>query len=315
MGCGASTADAKKYSEPAWRPIPDQFTSYGQVTEALRKSGLESSQLIIGVDFTASNKETGRKTYGGRCLHDTSQGANPYEQVMRIMANVLSDFDDDNLIPAFGFGDIRTRHTDLFSFQKNEEPCDGLGGVVARYGEIAAKVELAGPTSFAALIKQAIKIVAATGEYHILLIIADGQVNEPPELYVNGLSPTAAAIVEASNYALSIVMVGVGDGPWDAMETFDDELPQRKFDNFQFVNFSEVWAKYPARTRDSAFAVHALMEVPDQYSYIKQNNLLRVSQKPVGLLPRVIGPPGSTSIRNSSKSRASLNVSSNRGGA
>lgn len=50
---------------------------------------------------------------------------------------------------------------------------------------------------------------------------------------------------------------------------FDDALPARKFDNFQFVNFSKVWDHTSARP-DIAFAVAALMEIPEQFLAIRK---------------------------------------------
>ncbi|KZT75458.1 hypothetical protein F511_47517, partial [Dorcoceras hygrometricum] len=49
---------------------------------ALANADLESSNLIVGIDFTKSNKWTGKRSYHGRSLHHTGSGLNPYEQAI-----------------------------------------------------------------------------------------------------------------------------------------------------------------------------------------------------------------------------------------
>ena len=52
-----------------------------------------------------SNEWQGQKTFGSKCLHDYSAGSNPYLEAFGIISRTLADFDDDNYIPVYGFGD------------------------------------------------------------------------------------------------------------------------------------------------------------------------------------------------------------------
>ncbi|KAJ6305586.1 hypothetical protein OIU78_021015 [Salix suchowensis] len=251
--------------------IPDNFNSLDQVISSLREAGLESSNLILGVDFTKSNEWTGRHSFLRKSLHAIGSTPNPYEQAISIIGRTLSPFDEDNLIPCFGFGDASTHDKYVFSFYPDNRPCNGLEEALTRYREIVPHLQLSGPTSFAPIIDAAIDIVKKSGgQYHVLVIIADGQVTRNPDIPPGRFSPqehaTVNSIVAASKYPLSIILVGVGDGPWDAMQQFDDNIPQRAFDNFQFVNFTKIMSdNTEASKKETAFALAALMEIPLQY--------------------------------------------------
>ncbi|KAJ3708639.1 hypothetical protein LUZ61_012344 [Rhynchospora tenuis] len=278
MGGGSSNS-RKNYSAPystgrsldrKYSRIADNYESVEQVTEALLNAGLESSNLIVGIDFTKSNEWTGKESFKGRCLHHISDTPNPYELAIAIVGRTLAKFDEDNLIPCFGFGDARTHDRHVFSFYPDQRSCNGFEEALYRYRELVPVLHLSGGTSFAPIIEMAMTIVEQSGgQYHVLLIIADGQVSSEHE------KATIDAIVKASEYPLSIVLVGVGDGPWEMMKQFDDNIPNRNFDNFQFVNFTEIMSKsLPQSRKEAVFALAALMEVPLQYKATIELGLL-----------------------------------------
>lgn len=175
---------------------------------------------------------------------------------------------------------MSTHDQDVFRFYGDGRACVGIPEVLRRYREIAAGVRLSGPTSLAPIIEAAMGIVQDSGhQYHILLIIADGQVpryscahcasnleETRSENYIE--ERTLQALVRASCFPLSIVLVGVGDGPWDddLMHIHDTRC---RFDNFQFVDFTKIMsAEMSQAEKEELFALEALKKIPTQYAAI-----------------------------------------------
>lgn len=152
------------------------------MVETLRNAGLESSNLIVGIDFTKSNQWTGAESFNKRSLHHLGNGLNPYEQAISIIGRTLADFDEDNLIPCFGFGDgkhktqlscnmywfwfpchktlmfsmilayafppeVTTHDKDVFSFYPDNRLCNGFEEALTRYREIVPHIHLSGGAS------------------------------------------------------------------------------------------------------------------------------------------------------------------------
>ncbi|KAL5982725.1 hypothetical protein ACLOJK_016801 [Asimina triloba] len=229
-----------------------------------------------------------------RKVESTVAPTNQYQNMRhsRYIADNFSSLDE-----LFVFRFVASTHDQyVFSFNPDHHYCHGFEEALARYREIVPYLKLSGPTSFAPVIEAAIDIVERSNwQYHVLVIVADGQVTRSADVPLGSFSPqeqaTINSIVTASHFPLSIILVGVGDGPWDAMQQFDDNIPQRAFDNFQFVNFHKIMsANMETSKREAAFALAALMEIPFQHRATQhlQSQGRRI-QRALGPLP--LAPP------------------------
>ncbi|KAM5571862.1 E3 ubiquitin-protein ligase RGLG1-like [Rosa sericea] len=274
------------YNSPAVYDVsPDKLVG-NKVTDRLKRAGLESTKLIFAFDFTKSNEQRGAKSFNGKSLHYIGAEQNPYEQAVSIIGKTLDYFDKDGMIPCFGFGDASTTDQEVFSFYPDEcACCNGFEEVTKRYREIVPQLQLGGPKSFAPVIEMAMTIVEQSGgQYHVLVILADGEVTGGNDTALSQLSPlerkTVDAIVKAREYPLSIVVVGVGDGPWDMVMKFDREIPGQAFDNFQFVNAADILSENMKSSRKEVkFASEALRQLPYQYKAIQELGILGATRE------------------------------------
>ncbi|KAI3864620.1 hypothetical protein MKX03_009140 [Papaver bracteatum] len=300
-----------------------KYKSLEQVAELLT-ADLVTSSLIVGIDFSISN--TCQHSLNGRSLHQIGDAQNPYEQVLRLTEITLAPCMKDKLVHCFGFVDASTQDQDVFSFCEDKLPCNGLLEVLSRYRAIASNLKLAGlyseltflpfgrtnmATSYVAIIEMAMAIVGKSGgKHHVLLIIGDSQVTRYSGTDSDKLSwfeqRTVDAIAQARldpcrEYSLSIIVVGVGDEPPSMMFSCLKNSSRRAYDNFKFVNFTEIMSKDVHLSRkEIEFALAAFMEISKHKNTYKRK--LGFSCKEVGSERAPLLPPVHISASLVSKS-------------
>jgi hypothetical protein len=144
--------------------------------------------------------------------------------------------------------------------------------VIKTYHDIIKedKLTFSGPTEFTPLIKEVVSRINKNNifEYHILMILTDGVINDLPE--------TIDALVEASSLPLSVIIIGIGTEDFSKMEILDgDKVPLksrrgkiRTRDIVQFVPFSKF------ENDAKKLSMEVLAEIPKQMiEYYQFKNL------------------------------------------
>uniref|UniRef100_A0A8C7G4H2 Copine 1 n=1 Tax=Oncorhynchus kisutch TaxID=8019 RepID=A0A8C7G4H2_ONCKI len=231
----------------------------------------------VGIDFTGSNGDP----RSPQSLHYLSpDGLNQYLSATWSVGLVVQDYDTDKLFPAFGFGaqvppDFKVSHEFALNFNPSNPYCQGVQGIVEAYRMALPQVKLYGPTNFSPIINHVAGIASGAAQqnnasqYFVLLIITDGEITD--------LDQTRDAIVKASRLPMSIIIIGVGEADFKAMELLDGDDGVLKSlsgepvtrDIVQFVPLRQF-----ANAPKEALAQSVLAEVPNQLvSYFKMLKL------------------------------------------
>ncbi|XP_054924436.1 copine-8-like isoform X2 [Dermacentor andersoni] len=247
--------------------------------------------FTVAVDFTASNGDPRDPT----SLHFLDPvRPNAYAMAIRAVGEVIQDYDSDKMFPALGFGarlppDGRVSHEFFLNGSSTDPYCAGIQGVLEAYQRTLQSVQLYGPTNFAPIVNHVAKFARNYCDgrsYFVLLIITDGVISDMPR--------TREAIVQASSLPMSIIIIGVGNADFSAMEALDGDVVQlssgfhrAERDIVQFVPLNKflqgggTW-----QSNQMQLAKEVLAEVPGQVtSYMYKHNI-----KP-GLGQETVVPP------------------------
>uniref|UniRef100_A0A8C7H7G0 Copine-2 n=1 Tax=Oncorhynchus kisutch TaxID=8019 RepID=A0A8C7H7G0_ONCKI len=214
-------------------------------------------------------------------------GSNEYLSAILAVGQIIQDYDTDKMFPALGFGaqlppdwkvsvcTVCIIFHDMVSMWVSCFLWPGVEGIAQAYSACLPHIRFYGPTNFSPIITHVARFATqalqqeTAAQYFTLLIITDGVISDMDE--------TRHAIVQAAKLPMSIIIIGVGNADFAAMEFLDgDSSVLRSYtgeeavrDIVQFVPFRD-FRNAPKET----LAKSVLAELPQQVTqYFKQRNL------------------------------------------
>ena len=155
---------------------------------------------------------------------------------------------------------------------------NGISSVLELYRASLSNVSLSGPTLFHHVLEKTISVAASTSphtNYYVLLILTDGAIMDMPE--------TIKSIVKASQYPLSVIIVGVGNAEFDSMEALDCDkgvlvdnaghkaardivqfVPFRNFGGNPVALAAEVLREVPSQLTEFMRVINYVPELPEE---------------------------------------------------
>jgi len=198
--------------------------------------------VSFAIDFTASN---GNKDIPSS-LHYNSPNynmndfftLNEYQKAISSIGYVLEPYDTSRYMEVYGYGGkFFNRKVCEFACpltgDQNNASVLGVAGILTAYYNALQTADLWGPTNFSPIIRKITEEAKVDlpppyknnplPKYNILTIITDGIISD--------MEKTKEAIIEASEYPISIIIIGVGKDNFENMEELDGDDKILKFHN------------------------------------------------------------------------------------
>ena len=181
------------------------------------KSGMQMN-LITGIDFTTKNLPYDNPS----SLHYLSNTPNLYEKSISLFGDLISYYDYDHLFPLYGMGGKKEASQEIsHCFPLSPDiKLNGVKSLLNTYKESLKKVIQGDILNLSEIINESLTNIKAEidegiNKYYIILLLVSGQCNDIKEM--------KDILVKASEYPVSIFIVGLGNDKYEDIAVINNE--------------------------------------------------------------------------------------------